>query len=103
MGRNRHEAPEIGAMAGRMLNALVRRAAEGDTEAIEQLQQLEQLAAAAYSAGLAAAKHEGGYSLGELAAVTGSSRQNVRQRIMRVVAPSCGHVVCTGRKRCAQA
>lgn len=99
---SRHESPEIGAAVGRMLNALVRRAAEGDTEAVEQLQQLEKLTATAYSAGLAAASTEGGYSLGELATVTGASRQNVRQRIMRTPLPTCGHFTCTGRKRCAK-
>lgn len=108
-GQNRHEAPEVGAMVGRMLNALIRRAAEGDTEAVEQLQAVEQLAAHAYSAGLAVAHDAGGYSWGELSAVTGNSRQNLSQRVARLQPAACagvdvdGHPMCVGMKRCRQA
>lgn len=107
MGSNRHEAPEVGAMIGRMLNALVKRASEGDTEAIEQLQLVERQAVAAMTAGLAGAHDRAGYSWGELSTITGSSRQNVSQRVARAestVAPLtvCGHVECIGRKRCTR-
>ena len=106
--QRRHEAPEVGAMIGRMLNALIRRAAEGDTEAIEQLQAVEQLSAHAYSAGLAVAHDAGGYSWGDLSAVTGTSRQNLSQRVGRLQPASCadvdpgGHPLCVGMKRCRQ-
>jgi hypothetical protein len=98
--QRRHEAPEVGAMIGRMLNALIRRAAEGDTEAIEQLQHVEQLATQAFSAGLAEARSAAGYSNGELAAVIGASRQNVSQRVSRATPAPCGHLGCVGMKRC---
>ena len=70
-------------MVGRMLRALVRRAAEGDTEALEELARLEDLAAVAAAEGLARAQREAGYSSGELAQVLTCSRQAVRQRIGR--------------------
>lgn len=106
MGSNRHEAPEVGAMIGRMLNALIRRAADGDTEAIEQLQAVEQLAGNAMTAGLMAARTEAGYSLAELAAVTGTSRQAISQRTGRAgtvgIDGTCSHPMCTGMRRCRQ-
>jgi len=108
--QRRHESPEVGAMIGRMLNALIRRAGEGDIEAIEQLQAVEQLAAHAYSAGLAVAHDSAGYSWAELAQGTGTTRQNLSQRVRWRRAPaSCagvdpdGHPLCVGMKRCRQA
>lgn len=98
-----HESPELGAMIGRMLGALVRRAAEGDTEALEQLKTVEGLAVEALSSGLAAAHEDAGYSWGELAAVVGTSRQNVSQRVARAVPADCGHHRCHGRRRCLSA
>lgn len=98
----RHESPELGAMVGRMLNALIRRAAEGDTEAVEQLGQLEALARQAHTSGQAEARRFG-YSLAELAAVTGTTRQAVSQRTAAPVALStagCEHHGCVGVKRC---
>lgn len=83
MTQRRHEAPEVGAMVGRMLRALVRRAAEGDTEALEQLAHLEDLAAAATTLALVRANVDAGYTFGELASVTSTSRQAVRQRVGR--------------------
>jgi hypothetical protein len=66
-------------MAGRVLRALVRRAADGDTEALEQLLILErQLAQAIKDAG--AGLHRFGYSFTELAGVAGISRQAARER-----------------------
>lgn len=97
----RHESPEIGAMVGRMLNALVRRAAEGDTEALEALAEIERLAPLATNAGLALA-HEPtpGYSYAELAAVMGTSRPAVQQRVGRATAPC--HLACLGMSRCRE-
>lgn len=85
-GQRRHESPEVGAMVARMLRALVRRAAEGDTEALEQLARLEDLAAAAVTLGLVRANLEAGYTFGELAMVAGTTRQAVRQRVRRFAA-----------------
>jgi hypothetical protein len=79
MTQRKHEAPEIGAMIGRMLKSLTRRAAEGDLEAIEQLAALQGTAADALRAGAQGA-HAFGYSWTELAAATGTTRQAARQR-----------------------
>lgn len=102
-GQRRHESPELGAAIGRMLNGLIRRAAEGDTEAVEQLGHLEHLARQAHTSGLAEARRAGGYSLAGLSAVTGTSRQAVSQRTAAPVALStagCEHHGCVGVKRC---
>lgn len=102
--QRRHESPELGAMVGRMLNALIRRAAEGDTEAVEQLGNLEDLAHQAHTSGLAEARRAPGYSLAELARVTGTTRQAVSQRTANPPAdgmhPGCGHHGCVGMRRC---
>lgn len=103
--QRRHESPELEAMVGRMLNALIRRCAEGDQEAVEALGHLELLARQAHTSGLAEARRDGGggYSLAELAKVTGTSRQAVSQRT--AAAPSyrtapCDHHGCVGMRRC---
>lgn len=98
----RHESPELGAMVGRMLNALIRRAAEGDTEAVEELGKLEPLARQANTSGQAEARRFG-YSLAELARVTGTTRQAVSQRTATPVSVStagCDHHGCVGRRTC---
>jgi hypothetical protein len=79
-GRKRErEAPEVGAMAGRVVRALVRRAEAGDTEALEQLLSLEQqIAGAIKDAGRGL--HSFGYSFTELGKVAGISRQSARER-----------------------
>lgn len=74
MTQQRHESPELGAAAARMVRALVVRAADGDTEALEQLAALEQLVPAAVMVA-GHAMHGYGYSHSELAAVLGISRQ----------------------------
>lgn len=87
--QRRHEAPEVGAMVRRMVRGLVRRAAEGDVEALEALAMLEQELPTATSCALGL-MHSGtgavggGWSFGYLAAVTGTTRQAVRQRVCRV-------------------
>lgn len=96
---SRHEAPEIGAMIGRMLNALVRRAAEGDWEALEALAEVERLAPRATNAALAAARAE--YSLAQLADVLNVSRAAIAQRANRADA-TCGHYTCVGMRRCRE-
>jgi hypothetical protein len=75
----RHESPELGDAAFRLMRGLARRAGDGDTEALEQLAKLSwQLAdmTAAAAAGLRRA----GYSWGEIGALTGHTRQNAFQR-----------------------
>lgn len=93
---SRHESPECGAAILRMMNGLIRRAAEGDTEAIEALGEIERFAPRATNAALAAAP----YSYGELAAVTGTSRAAVQQRVGRATPAECGHYTCLGMRRC---
>lgn len=88
MTARKHEAPQITAMAGRVLRALARRAEEGDTEALEGLLQLQtQLSEAITAAGMGL--HEFGYSFTELADVMGVSRQAARQRFTPV--EKCPH------------
>jgi len=99
---SRHESPELGAMIGRMLNALVRRAAEGDWEALEALAEVERLAPAATNAALHEARET--YSLAELAGVMGVSRPAIAQRAARAEtfggSPVCEHPACVGMRRC---
>lgn len=76
----KHEAPEIGAMARRVLRTLVERAAEGDQEALEELATIEKMLPA-YIAEAGRAMHdEFGYSYTFLGVTLGISRQGARQR-----------------------
>lgn len=79
--RPEREAPEIGAMVGRVLRALVRRAEAGDVTALEQLLILRREADLALVKAARAA-HDGpaAYSWTELAYVLGTTRQAARQR-----------------------
>lgn len=82
--QQRHEAPEIGGMVRRMMRALVRRAAEGDTEALEQLASLTDESRYAQTAAIilmqSGERMAGdGYSFGHLAGVLGVTRQATRQ------------------------
>lgn len=78
--QRRHEAPDVGDAIVRMLRGLVTRAAEGDTEAVEQLRRVERQAARAMSVGGRLAHDLAGYSYTELGTVLGISRQGARQR-----------------------
>lgn len=83
--QRRHESPELGAMIRRMVRALVRRAAEGDTEALEQLAIVERDVPMAVSVAIARMNvGEAGYSYTELAGVVGTTRQAARQRAVRI-------------------
>ena len=99
---DRHESPEIGAMIGRMMNALIRRAAEGDQEALEALAEIEGLAPNATNAALALAHARAEYSFAELSAVTCTSRAAVQQRVARAVARRVCHLGCIGMRKCRQ-
>lgn len=72
-------------MMRRMFRGLVKRAAEGDTEALEALARLERVASAATTVALtkSAKQHGGRYSWAELADVAGTTRQAIGQRIGR--------------------
>lgn len=84
--QRRHESPDLGGAAARMMRALVVRAGEGDTEALEQLEALEALAGHAVQ--LAGSElYTWGYSYGELAAVVGTSRQAAVKRFGRMPQP----------------
>jgi len=80
--QRRHESPELGDAMVRMLRGLVTRAAEGDTEAVEQLARVEQLAAVATPLAGRLAHDAAGYSYTELGKVLGISRQAARQRAL---------------------
>lgn len=81
MSQRKHEAPEIGSAARRMLRALVERAAEGDWEALEELACIEKMMPA-YMTEAGRAAHDEGvrYSYTQLGSVLGVSRQAARQR-----------------------
>lgn len=88
--KREREAPEVGAMAGRVIRALVRRASEGDGEALEQLLSLEaQLSSAIKDAG--AGMHRFGYSFTELGTIAGISRQAARERFGGPAETRCMH------------
>lgn len=86
MSRPEREAQELEAMIRRTHRALVRRAAGGDTTALESLARLERLASVSTTVALSRAHTSGGgyYSWGDLADVTGSTRQAVQQRVGRL-------------------
>jgi hypothetical protein len=77
----RHQASDVGAAAGRMLRALVRRAGDGDLIALEELASLQRASADAV-ASAARALHDGpyAYSWGEIGAALGVTRQSAHER-----------------------
>lgn len=79
--QRRHESPDVGDAIVRMLRGLVTRAAEGDTEAIEQLRRIERQAPRAMALGARLAHDCAGYSFTELARAMRVSRQGARQRL----------------------
>jgi hypothetical protein len=97
-GRERDESDEIGAMIGRMLNALVRRASEGDEGALVALSEVEALAPAATNAALGLAREV--HSLGDLAGFLGVTRSAVAQRSARPLPEGVCHPQCLGVRRC---
>ncbi len=86
--KREREAPDLGAMLGRMTRALVRRAADGETEALLVLVELNRQAAEAV-ADAARGLHDAGLSYEYLAAELGVSKQAVMKRVKRR-APLCG-------------
>lgn len=94
MSQRRHEAPELAAAARRMMRALAVRATEGDTEAIEQLAQLQADLQAALGAAVAGSRSRVGYSWADVAQLVGTTRQAAQQRFGSAEPPttySCEH------------
>lgn len=79
MSQRRHEAPSLGKAISRMLRSLVDRAAEGDTEAIEELQRLQAQAGTLLRFAVRRAHDEAGYSWTDLGRVLGTTRQAAAQ------------------------
>lgn len=78
--RRRHESPEVAAASKRFMRALVKRAAEGDTEALEGLVGLQAVLQEAITDAGRVLHDDAGYSYTDLARVLGISRQGARQR-----------------------
>lgn len=98
-GQRRHEAPDVGDAIVRMMRGLVSRAAEGDTEAVEQLARVERMAPVATSMGGRLAHDRAGYSYTELGRVLGVSRQAARQRAMLELGGVESHQLVPGHNR----
>lgn len=77
--QRKHEAPEIGAMASRVIRSLAKRAAEGDPEALEQLAALRGVLDQA-TTDAAQGLHARGHSWTWVGTVLGITRQAARQR-----------------------
>lgn len=94
MSQRRHEAPELASAARRMMRALAVRACEGDTEAIEQLAQLQADLDAALGSAVAGARSRVGYSWADVASMVGTTRQAAQQRFGKADEPTvyaCEH------------
>jgi hypothetical protein len=84
--RERPECPELGAASRRFARALAARAAEGDTEGLEQLVEVR---AAVDEAIHEAARglYAAGYSWGDIGGVLAITKQAARQRFGKGVTP----------------
>lgn len=79
--RERVEAPALGGMLERMLRALVRRAGEGEAEALEELARLEELVDEALTAGVHAHREgPAAASWAKIGELVGTSRQAAFRR-----------------------
>lgn len=103
-GQRRHESPAVGDAIVRMLRGLVRRAEEGDWEAVEQLQRIAGLSGTALQLGVRKAHADAGYSWAQLGATLNTSRQNAQQIAGRWTERGEGHVLEPGhnKRECAQ-
>ena len=77
--RRQREAPEIGAAAIRMIEALVRRASEGDAEALEALARIEEHAPRALGRAVVG-MHAAEFSYTYIGEVLGVTKQAARHR-----------------------
>jgi hypothetical protein len=76
-----HESPDLVAMLNRVAKALVRRAAEGDLEAVSALRQAERtMGSALIEAAQAAHSEPNAYSWTEIGRELGMTRQAAQQR-----------------------
>lgn len=95
------EAAELGDAIVRMTRSLITRAGEGETDALEQLQRVAQLAPIGLRLGVKAA-HDGPaeYSWATLGEVLGTSRQNAQQ-LAGSLQPTlgAGHVLQPGHSK----
>ena len=87
LGETHGTVHEVGSAARRMVRALVKRAEEGDTEAIEQLVETQHEVTQSITTAGRALHEVAGYSYTELGRVLGTSRQAARERFgVRVTA-----------------
>lgn len=94
MTQRRHESPELGSASRRMMRGLVVRASEGDTEAIEQLVELQAAVTEALGQAVAGAREGAGYSWAELAPLLGTTRQAAQQRFGKATPLQLWFSVC---------
>ena len=80
MSKPYRESAELAGAVRRMVRALVRRASEGDTMALEELFTLERETGESTNEAIRGL-HSFGYSYGELAGELGVTRQAVRPRV----------------------
>lgn len=92
------EADELGDAIVRMLRALVTRAGEGDTIAIEQLQRIDSLGSEAFRLGVKAG-HAAGYSWAAIGGELGMTRQAAQQLAGRAGDLGAGHVLVPGHSK----
>lgn len=79
--RKEHESPDLVAMLNRVAKALVRRAAEGDLEAVSALREAERaMGNALVDAARAAHEEPNAYSWTEIGRELGMTRQAAQQR-----------------------
>lgn len=74
------EAPQLGGAIGRMLAALQRRAAAGDSAAFEELLLIERVIVPEQVRLAGRALHDAGYSYTDIARFAGTTRASAQQR-----------------------
>lgn len=80
MGRSDYESPDMAAFIGRTIRAMVRRAGEGDLEAISALAQVRRATEQA-ERDAAAVLRAAGYSWADIGRELGITRQSAQQRL----------------------
>jgi hypothetical protein len=93
MTRREREAPEIGAMSRRVFRSLVRRAGDGDVEALRELVALQSDLRNAITDAGRAMHDEAGFTYTYLAAETGVTRQAALKRYGPVRCLRCNCVI----------
>lgn len=105
----RHESPELGDAAFRMMRGLARRAGDGDMEGLEQLARLEHELREQTAAAVAGMRLRG-YSWAYIGNVLGVTRQAAQERFARAdvlaahpVRCQCGRPTCPREQNAARA